>query len=525
MTLKGVPIRDRAGGTKPMAMGMDRLGEKPPEVMIPTTLPAASAISAPSRAGAPSRTFRATRLRAGPSASSARMRAAPGKSAASRRLSDFETATGAQLLERSQKGVQLTPAGHLALQHCIRLFQGLERFNSELSDYSQGIRGHVRLWANMSSLTEYLPRILHDFLSSHADIVVELEEQLSGDIARALIDGIADIGVLANETPMDGLTVMPFQTNELVVLCHASHPLAKLSMRQQGSQQRLLVLAESDGRRESLLDFIRAGGISPVVFDNLEEFLGSTEPFGLATSSLHAGFAWLEKGISTTTVGLGRGFNEDLMIAMADAGGGQQYYGQTAEDLYDSFDQELSLLQAMYLRGIALKLIPAPGVIVEMLSVAPQHPDGTYKMNDLAWGAETWVGVRLHISPTAPGTLRDLLAVSITATDLQGHAFSQSGLMLQLPAVDEVGLIAMPADELVERRLLEVEFGKASDELRQLAREGNGALTRRKLQQMEEQFGHHPWLKAKMVQMRRLAEEDMDMMIKEVSYLKMQKQK
>ncbi|PUE32339.1 LysR family transcriptional regulator [Limnohabitans sp. Jir61] len=148
-------------------------------------------------------------------------------SAASRRLSEFESATGSQLLERSKKGVQLTPAGHLALQHCIRLFQGLERFNSELSDYSQGIRGHVRLWANMSSLTEYLPSILHDFLTDHSDIVVELEEQLSGDIARALVDGIADIGVLAHETSMDGLSVIPFKTNELVVLCHASHPLAK----------------------------------------------------------------------------------------------------------------------------------------------------------------------------------------------------------------------------------------------------------------------------------------------------------
>jgi DNA-binding transcriptional LysR family regulator len=148
-------------------------------------------------------------------------------SAASRRLSEFESATGAVLLERSKKGVQLTPAGHLALQHCIRLFKGLERFNSELSDYSQGIRGHVRLWANMSSLTEYLPHILHTFLSDHADIVVELEEQLSGDIARALVDGIADIGVLADETPIDGLNVIPFKTNELVLLCHASHPLAK----------------------------------------------------------------------------------------------------------------------------------------------------------------------------------------------------------------------------------------------------------------------------------------------------------
>ena len=235
--------------------------------------------------------------------------------------------------------------------------------------------------------------------------------------------------------------------------------------------------------------------------------------------------AWLEKGVSTTTVGLGRDFNEDLMIAMADAGGGQQYYGQTAEDLYDSFDQELSLLQAMYLRGIALKLIPAPGVIVEMLSVAPQHPDGTYKMNDLAWGAETWVGIRLHMSPSAPGTIRDLLAVSITGTDMQGHALSKSGAMLQLPAVEQTAFSGMAAEELVERRLLEVEFGKASNELRQLARQGNTAATRRKLQQMEEQFGHHPWLKAKMVQMRRLAEEDMVMMVKEASFSAMRMSK
>jgi hypothetical protein len=133
--------------------------------------------------------------------------------------------------------------------------------------------------------------------------------------------------------------------------------------------------------------------------------------------------------------------------------------------------------------------------------------------------------IRLHISPTAPGTLRDLLAVSITGTDLQGHGLSQSGAMLQLPAVEQTAFAAMPAEELVERRLLEVEFGKASNELRVLARQGNRAATRRKLEQMEQRFGHHPWLKAKMAQMHRLAEEDMDMMIKEVSYSSMRMSK
>ena len=227
---------------------------------------------------------------------------------------------------------------------------------------------------------------------------------------------------------------------------------------------------------------------------------------------------WLAKGISTTTVGLGRGFNEELMLAMAQAGGGQQYYGQTAEDLYDNFEEELSLLQSLYMRQINLKLIPAQGVIIEMLSVATQNADGTYKMNDLAFGSETWVAIRLHVSASVVGTLRDLLVASITGTHMDGTNITQASHMLQLPVVDEGILATMPADELVVRRLLEVEFGRDAIELRQIAKDGNRRAIVRKLEQMEERYGMHPWLKAKMVQLQRLAEEDTMMMMKEANF-------
>jgi Ca-activated chloride channel family protein len=51
-------------------------------------------------------------------------------------------------------------------------------------------------------------------------------------------------------------------------------------------------------------------------------------------------------GITTSTYGLGEGFNEDLMIRMANAGHGNAYYGETAEDLKDPFAEEFELLAA-----------------------------------------------------------------------------------------------------------------------------------------------------------------------------------
>ncbi|WP_150589018.1 LysR family transcriptional regulator [Pandoraea eparura] len=147
-------------------------------------------------------------------------------SAASRRLADFEATVGVSLLERTTQGVQLTAAGHVAMQHAVRLCHGFEVFGAELSDYSRGYRGHVRLWANMSALIERLPEVLASFMGQHPEIKVDVEEQLSGDIVRALIEGMADIGVLADGTPTHGLTVVPFHTDELVVICPDDHVLA-----------------------------------------------------------------------------------------------------------------------------------------------------------------------------------------------------------------------------------------------------------------------------------------------------------
>ncbi len=80
----------------------------------------------------------------------------------------------------------------------------------------------------------------------------------------------------------------------LTALRGTEDPLLKLKAHARNTQQRILVLAESDGRRASLLDFLRASGIAPPSFESLQEFLASDEKFGIATAALTVGFSWLQ---------------------------------------------------------------------------------------------------------------------------------------------------------------------------------------------------------------------------------------
>ena len=88
---------------------------------------------------------------------------------------------------------------------------------------------------------------------------------------------------------------------EMSAVRGAEDPLVKLKSHIRNTPHRVLMLAESDGRRESLLDFLRASGVSPPAFDSLEDFQTSSEKLGIATAALDKGFSWLEGDIDFVT--------------------------------------------------------------------------------------------------------------------------------------------------------------------------------------------------------------------------------
>jgi transcription-repair coupling factor (superfamily II helicase) len=88
---------------------------------------------------------------------------------------------------------------------------------------------------------------------------------------------------------------------DLSVVRGTEDPLARLQAHLRNTAHRVLILAESDGRRESLLDFLRASGVSPPAFDSLAEFQSSEEQLGIATAALNIGFSSIEFGIDFVT--------------------------------------------------------------------------------------------------------------------------------------------------------------------------------------------------------------------------------
>ena len=145
---------------------------------------------------------------------------------ASARVRGMEAQCGVALLERGRRGVEPTPAGRALLHHARLVTGQVERMRGELGEYARGLKGHVRLLANTAAAAEFLPESLAAFLAANPNVDIDLDERPSPEIARAVGEGVADIGIAADHADFSGLEVMPFREDRLVLVVPRGHALA-----------------------------------------------------------------------------------------------------------------------------------------------------------------------------------------------------------------------------------------------------------------------------------------------------------
>jgi DNA-binding transcriptional LysR family regulator len=148
-------------------------------------------------------------------------------SAVSKRISDLEDVLKTKLLARTNKGVEPTAAG-IALANMARgVLHELDEIYAQMREYASGVRGQIRIMANISAITQFLPGEIKSFLSEHPQVQVHLQENISSAITKAVIENAADIGIFTMMPHGQNVEVFPYHNDELVLIAPKEHPLAR----------------------------------------------------------------------------------------------------------------------------------------------------------------------------------------------------------------------------------------------------------------------------------------------------------
>ena len=147
--------------------------------------------------------------------------------AASKRLSDLEGRLGVALFERRARGVEPTEAGRALVRHIRSLNASLHALESEVVEFSRGIKGHLRIAATAGAITECLPADLAAFSQAHPGIRISLEDLTSAEVQAAVAEGRADVGIFVPPQHAAHLRCRPYRDGELAVLVPRDHVLAR----------------------------------------------------------------------------------------------------------------------------------------------------------------------------------------------------------------------------------------------------------------------------------------------------------
>ena len=131
-------------------------------------------------------------------------------------------------LAQLEAGLGTPPAGATLLEHARVVLAGVDRIGRDMAGYAGGARGLVRVLCTSSVLEESLAHDVADFLRqpAHGDIQVTMEDHISPQVVRGVLEGTASLGLCWDAVDTQGLATRPYRTDRLAMVMHPAHPLA-----------------------------------------------------------------------------------------------------------------------------------------------------------------------------------------------------------------------------------------------------------------------------------------------------------
>lgn len=186
----------------------------------------------------------------------------------SQQVRALERELGVELLRRTTRTVELTPAGAAYLERVRALLRDLDDAGQQARLVAAGSTGRLRIGCVGSVTYSLLPRLARGLAAALPGVDVSFRgEMLVPDQLAGLLDGEIDLALLRPPVREPAVTTTPLRRDRLVVAVPADHPLAARRRLAVGDLRDVDLLAHSGRRRSVMSDLVatlcRDAGFEP----------------------------------------------------------------------------------------------------------------------------------------------------------------------------------------------------------------------------------------------------------------------
>jgi DNA-binding transcriptional LysR family regulator len=149
------------------------------------------------------------------------------QSAASQAIQQLEAELDVRLIDRSKRPFMVTPEGRGFYEGCLDVLQRFEMVRAQIAATRTQIAGSVRVAAIYSVGIHIMSDHMQRFMSLHPQAKVRLEYLHPHKVVEAVLTDEADLGILSYPPANRALTLLPWRSEVMVVVCHPTHRLAR----------------------------------------------------------------------------------------------------------------------------------------------------------------------------------------------------------------------------------------------------------------------------------------------------------
>ena len=197
------------------------------------------------------------------------------QSAVSQQIRSLEQHFHVSLIERGKKNFSVTQEGRAFLQASKEILGTYENLGHRIRELQNIVAGELRITTVYSIGLHELPPFLKKFRALYPDVDVKVDYRRSAQVYTEVLEGDADLGLVAFPSKRTGLVVEDFWRDKLVLICHPGHPLAERKrVRLRDLQGEKFISFEPDLPTRKVIDrMLREQGVEiehTMEFDNIE---------------------------------------------------------------------------------------------------------------------------------------------------------------------------------------------------------------------------------------------------------------